>query len=72
MGLAKRSATNIRPKAVQGGIFGRFFKTFIYRTEVAVDALTGVAVEQVGMDVCGKFCDSRLNGGRLIRLLCSM
>ena len=37
--------------------------------EVADDIITDVAVEQVGMDVRGKFCDSKLNNGRIIRLL---
>ena len=53
MGQAKRHDTKIRPKAVGGGIFGRFSNFDLYRTEVADDVITGVAVQQVGMDVRG-------------------
>ena len=41
----------------------------IYRLEVADDVITGVAVEQVDMDVRGKFEVYTLNNGKLFRLL---
>ena len=51
MGQAKRRATNIRPTAVGGGIFGRFFSNVdIYRREAADDVITGMAVDHVGLD----------------------
>ena len=36
--------------------------------EVAGDVITCAALDYVGMDVNGKFGDSRLNSGRIIRL----
>ena len=35
--------------------------------EVDNDVISGVAVDNVGVDVCGKFGDSRSNGFRDIR-----
>ena len=32
-----------------------------FRPEAVIDIISGVNVEQVGMDVCGKFGDSRSN-----------
>ena len=46
-----------------------FLNCDIYRPEVADDVITSVAVGQIGMDVRGKFGDSWLNSGRIIRLL---
>ena len=50
VGQAKRRATNLRPKAVAGGIFGRFANFDKYRPEVAGDVISGVAVDYIGMD----------------------
>ena len=56
VGQAKR---HIRPKVVWAAVSTIFSNCDIYRPEVADDVVTGMAVEQVGLDVRGKFCDSR-------------
>ena len=62
---AKRRATKNRPKAIGGGIFGRFSNLVKCRPEVAGEVISGVTVSRV---VVTKLGDSRLNGGRIIRL----
>ena len=59
---AKRRATKIRLRAVRGA-FLAVFNLNIYRPEVADDVLTGATVDEVEMDVPGKFGDSMLNSG---------
>ena len=44
VGQAKRRATEIRPKAVGGGFFGRFSNFGKCRSEVSGDVISGVAV----------------------------
>ena len=58
----------IRPNAVRCGIFSHFANFDKCRPEVAGDVTSSVALDCVGMNVCAKFGDSRLNGGRIIRL----
>ena len=41
----------VGPKAIEGGIFGRFSKFHMCRLEVAGDVMAGAVVDQVGMDV---------------------
>ena len=57
----------IRPKAVGGGIFGRFSNFDKCRLEVAGDVIPGEVVEYVSTDVVAKVGDSKLNTGRIIR-----
>ena len=60
LGQAKCHNTKIRPKAVRGGIFGRFFSNSDKcRPEVAGDVISGVVVDQAGKDFLVKFRDSR-------------
>ena len=66
MKQAKRRATNIRPNAVAGGIFGRFVNFDKCRSEVAGDVISGLAVDYVGTDVRATFGESGLNSGRII------
>ena len=68
-GYAKRRATKIRPKAVVSGIFGRFSNFDKCRLEAAGDVISGLAIELAGTDVSAKFAGSRLNSGRIIRLI---
>ena len=68
MGQAKRRATKIRPKVAGIGIFSRFPNFDKCRSEVTGDAISGVTVYYVGMDVRATFCDSGLNSGRIILL----
>ena len=56
----------IQMKAVGCDIFGRFSNFDKSRPEVAGDVISDVAVEQVGVDVRVKFCDS--NRSRDIRV----
>ena len=49
----------IWPKAVEGGIFGGFFNFDKCRPEVVSDVISSAALDYVGMDVRGKFGDSR-------------
>ena len=51
MGQANRSATKIRPQAVEDGIFGRFSNFDKCTLKVASDVISGVAMEYVGVDV---------------------
>ena len=66
--MVSRRCTKIRPKAVGGGIFGRFSNFEKCRSEAADDIMSNVAVDYVGVDVRSKFGDSMLNGGLIIRL----
>ena len=59
-------ATEIRPKAVGGGIFGRFSNIDECRSEVAGDVISGMAVDYVGLDVRATSGGSGLNSGRNI------
>ena len=62
MGQGNRSATKIRPKAVGSGIFADFCSfpdIDKCRSEVAGDAMSGVTVHYVGMDVRSTFGVSR-------------
>ena len=67
--VAKRSDTKIRPKAVGDGIFGCVSNFDKCRLKVTGEVISFVAIVQVGMDVCVKFGDSRLNSCQIIRLL---
>ena len=53
----------IPPDAIGGGIFDSFFRYSF----VDNDAISGVAVDNIGVDICVKFVDSRSNGFRDIR-----
>ena len=53
---------DIPPDAVGGGIFDCF--PYNFRPEMANDVMSGVVVDNVGMDVCATFGDSRSNGFR--------
>ena len=55
MGQAKHRAAKILPKAIVGGIFGRFSNFDKCRPEVVDDVIPGVAVALVNMDVPVKF-----------------
>ena len=68
MGQAKRRATKIRHKAVGNNIFGRFPNFDKYRSEVAGDIMSGLAIDYVGVDVRTIFGESALNSGRIIWL----
>ena len=59
-------------KAVRGGILA-VFRTYFNkcRPEVAVDFISGVAVDWIGMDVRAKVGDSKLNGGDWKQLVTS-
>ena len=57
----------ISPEAVRGGISDGFFH-YNFQQEVVSDVISGLDLEQVGMDVSVKFGDSRSNGSRDIRL----
>ena len=57
-----------QPNSAVGGIFCRFSNFYKWRPKVAGDVMSGVALVYVGVDVCAKFGDSRLNSGRIIRL----
>ena len=63
--LVKNSSLEIPPEAVGGGIFEFFRCTF--RPEVDNDVIPGVAVDNIGMNVCVTFSYSRSNGFRDIR-----
>ena len=68
MRQAKRRATKIRPKAVRSGIFGHFPNFDKCRSEVAGDAISGVAMNCVGTDVHATFGESGLNSVRIFGL----
>ena len=53
------------PEAVGSGIFDCF--PYNFRTEVDIDVISGMAVDNVGMYVHVEFGDSRSNGFRDIR-----
>ena len=65
-GRIKRRATKIQPKAVGSGIFGRYPNFDQYRSEVAGDVISGVAIDYVGVDVLVRatFGEIGLNNGR--------
>ena len=56
----------ISPEAVGDGIFDCFAPNN-FRPEVDNDAVSGMAVDNVGMDVCVKYGDYKSNGFRDIR-----
>ena len=58
----------IQPKADVCGIFDRSSNFDNCRPEVADDDTSGAALDHVALDVPEKFGDSRVNGGRTIRL----
>ena len=58
----------IPPETVGGGIFDRFRNFDNCQSEVASDVISGIAVQYVGVDVCVKFGESRLNHSQDIRL----
>ena len=60
------SSREIPPEAVGGGMFDCFFP-YNFRPEVDNDVISGIAVDNVGMDVPIKFGDSSSNGFRDIR-----
>ena len=61
MGQAKRCAAKIRPKAVRGGLSGRFSNFGKCRSEVAGDVISGVVVDPTGVKVPVKVGDSMPN-----------
>ena len=56
----------IAPEAVEGGIVDRFFP-YHFRPEVDNDVISGVTVDNVGLDDRVQFGDSRSNIFRYIR-----
>ena len=66
VGLVKRRATRIRPKAVRSGIFCRFANFDTCRSEAAGDVIFGMALDSVGTDARTTFGESGLNIGRII------
>ena len=65
-GQAKRRNTQIRPKAVGGGIFGHFSNVDECRLEVAGDVISGKLMGPDVSDNRVKFGDSRDNLSREI------
>ena len=66
-----KHAGEIQLKAVGCGIFSRFSNFDNCQLDVASDVIPGAVLNYAGvagMDVRAKFCDSRLNSGRMIRL----
>ena len=57
------------PKPYEAALLGVFLNFEKYRPEVADDATSSLAADQVGMDACVKFGDFMSNTGRIIRLL---
>ena len=51
VGQAKRRATKIRPTTVGNGIFGSFSNFGKWRSEVAGDVISSIAVDYVGTNV---------------------
>ena len=66
--IVYKPLSEIRAKAIGGGILDSFSNFDKCRSEVAGDVISSVAIEYVGMDIHVKFCDSRLNNGQTIRL----
>ena len=60
-GHSINSSQEIPPEAVRIGIFDSFFR-YYFRPEVDNDVISGVAADNVGMDVWVKFGDSRSKG----------
>ena len=56
----------IPPEAVGCGIFDSFFP-YNFRPEIHNDVISDAIVDNVGVDVCVKFGDSRSNGFRYIQ-----
>ena len=69
MAKAKRRTTKIQPKAVGGGIVGRYSNFDKCLSQSAGDFISSVAVEEVGTDVRATFGEAGLNSGRIIRFL---
>ena len=67
-GQIKRRATRIGPNAVGSGIFGRILNFDKCRSQGAGDAISGVVVEQFGLDLRATFGISGLYNGRIIWL----
>ena len=61
MGKQNTAPLTFDPKLSEAAFSAVFLNFDLYRPDVTDDVVTGVAVEQVGMDVRGKFCDSRSN-----------
>ena len=57
----------IPPEAVCGGIFDGFFRGS-FRPDVVSDVISGVVVDPTDVKISAKFCDSRSNCSRDIRL----
>ena len=72
MGHAKHHATKIQVKPVGGNILG-FISNFnkCWR-DVAGDVTSYVVIDKVGMGVCARFDDFRLNSGQIIGLSASL
>ena len=68
VGLAKRRATQIRPKAVGGAIFGPFSNVSNFRPDVHSDVVSVEVVEATGLKVRVKLGESRSNRSRDMRL----
>ena len=57
---------DIRPEAVRGGIFDRSLNFDNCQLEVVSDVISGMVNQDVSMDVCAHFCDSRLKPSDLL------
>ena len=57
---------NAKPKALGGGIFGRFLNIDKCRSEVAGDVISHVALDYFGMDVRATFGESGVNSDWII------
>ena len=68
VGQAKLRATQIRPKAVAGGIFGRFSNFDKCRLEAAGEVISGLIVDPTDWTATVKFGDSMSNRSRDIQL----
>ena len=61
MEQVKRRATEMRSKAVGGGIFGFFPNVDNFRPEAVSDVITSVVVDLTGMKALVEFGDSSSN-----------
>ena len=59
-----KCSREVSPVVVEGGIFDRFVNFDNYQAEVALDVISGLAIQYVGMDACVKFGDSKLKLSR--------
>ena len=57
-GETPRRATQMRPKAVGGGIFDPFSNVDNFRPDIFSDVMSGVVIEPTGLKVRVKFVDS--------------